>query len=432
MPRPTRRDLLAAVAVAPFVRPVFAQSKDALPVTGDADDRLKPLDDLFTGYMTEHKLPGAAVALTRHGKLMYARGFGHADAAKKVPVQPNALFRLASVSKPITAVAVLQLVEKKKLKLDAPILEYVTLKPVLAPKEKADPRWEKVTVRHCLQHTGGWDRDKSLDPCTATWDVAKALGVNPPLTPEQVTRYALGQPIEYVPGDRYCYSNLGYLLLGRAIEAVTKAKYEEVVRKAVFAPLKMTTPSLARAVPANRPKAEVSYFDAAGKTGTGMYPPVYGKTVPAPDGAGNIEAFEAHGGWVMSAIDLVRFAAAFDDPAKCPLLSEDSIREMWERPAGAAGEENGKPKKVYYGCGWSVRQIGNEGKVNAWHLGRWSGVSTLVVRRHDGFAWAVLFNTEFLPGGKKETAGEVAEAIHPAVDAVTEWPTTDGFAKWVK
>jgi N-acyl-D-amino-acid deacylase len=417
----TRRTVLKLSAAAPFARlgVSSAAESDKFSITGVDDERLKPFDLLFTDHVVKNKLPGAAVALTRNGKLVYARGFGYANVEKKTPVQPTSLFRTASVSKSITAVAVMQLVEKKLVKLDAPILDFITLKPHLEPKTKPDPRWKKVTVRHCLQHTGGFDRDLSLDPCTATGDVAKALGTTPPLTPAQVTRYALGRPIEHEPGEQYVYSNLGYLLLGRVIEAAAKSTYTEYVRKKVFAPLKVTVPQLARALPANRPKTEVSYYDANGTTSLCLYPPMIGQKVPMPDGGGNIEAFEAHGGWVASAVDLVRFVSAFDDPTKCPLLSEESIREMWARPSATRWEENGRPTPTYYACGWSVRPIGQQMKVNAWHYGRMSGTSTVIVHRCDGFAWAVLFHTDFLPGGKKEPSG-VSEAIHPLVDATRE------------
>src|SRR5436853_534503 len=88
-----------------------APGRDAIPVTGEANPNLASFDDLLTKLLTENKqVPGAALAVTRHGKLVYSRGFGYADTAKKIAVQPNARFRIASVTKPLTAVAILQLV----------------------------------------------------------------------------------------------------------------------------------------------------------------------------------------------------------------------------------------------------------------------------------------------------------------------------------
>src|SRR5262249_11321033 len=159
------------------------------------------------------------------------------------------------------------------------------------------------------------------------------------------------------------YSNLGYLVLGRMIESVTGQKYEEHVKAKVFDPLKVHGPRLGRALPENRARGEVHYYDPKGRQDRCLYPPKRGQTLPLPDGAASLEGFEAHGGWIASAIDLVKFASAFDDPRKCPLSSEKSIQAMWARPEGAAGKEkNGRPRAAYYGCGWDVRPVEDKGK----------------------------------------------------------------------
>jgi N-acyl-D-amino-acid deacylase len=180
--------------------------------------------------------------------------------------------------------------------------------------------------------------------------------------------------------------------------------------------------SLGRALPENRAKGEVKYYDPRKRTGACLYPPRVGEQVPTPDGALNVEGYEAHGGWVASAPDLVRFAAAFDDPAKCKLLSAASVRAMWERPAGDPGHDaKGKPKAAYYGCGWDVRPIGAGGRVNAWHTGLIPGTASILVRLHDGLDWAVLFNADRDPDNKF-----LAELIDPlfaeAAAEVKDWP----------
>ena len=422
---PTRRQALAAAVAAavPFARP--APAADDLPTTGPADKRLASFDDLLTRFVAEHKIPGASLAVTKDGKLVYARGYGVAVVGEKRPVQPTSLFRIASISKPITAVGVLQLAERKKLKLDDPVLDHLTLEAFVPKGAKPDPRWKQITVRHCLQHTGGWDRDKSGDPCFKIWQIAKEMSTETPVPPDQIVRYMLGQPLDADPGTKYAYSNLGYLVLGAIVEAVTKQTYEEFVLKSVFAPLKITEPKLCRVFPADRPKTEVGYADANKKTGRCLYPPKRGEQVPFPDGAMNVESFAAHGGWVASAVDLVRFAAALDYGRKSPLLAEESIAAMWAPPAGEPGHgKDGKAKAVYYGCGWQVRPQG-KGRANAWHTGLIPGTSTLLVRRHDGLNWAVLFNTDRTPDGKTVLAGLIDGPLHAAADAVKEWPTEE-------
>lgn len=413
---PTRRQFLAAAACASGgLHPRLARAAD-----------LAPFDDLMTQFVEENAVPGVALAVARNGTLAYARGFGFADRDRKVAVKPDALFRIASISKPFTAVAVLQLAEKKTLGLDDPVLKYVTLEP---PQGKTrDPRWKDVTVRHCLQHTGGWDRGKSGDPIGIPTVIAKELGIPFPVPAEAVVRFTMGRPLDFDPGERFAYSNVGYLVLGRVIEAVTGKKYDEYVRAEVLAPAGVTRMRLGRALPEDRPADEVGYHDPANRKAACVYPPRVGEQVPVADGAMNVEGFEAHGGWVASAVDLVRFARAFDDPAKCKLLAPESIKTMWARPAGAAGHDaEGKPAAAYYGCGWDVRPVGTTGKANTWHGGLLvPGTSTLLVRRWDGLNWAVLFNTHVGKDGKV-LANLIDPLVHRAADAVTRWPDADLF-----
>jgi N-acyl-D-amino-acid deacylase len=411
----------AAFAAAGFAQPTTACA-DELPATGPADPKLAPFDQLMTSFLKEHHVPGGSLAVARHGKLVYARGFGFADAATNRPVEPVSLFRIASVSKPLTAVAVLQLVDRKKVTLDDPVLKYVRLRPHLEKGTERDPRWDKITVRHCLHHTGGWDRDKSFDPIGIPWKIADALKIQPPVAPEDVVRYMMGQPLDFDPGARFAYSNLGYLLLGRVIETASGESYESYVRTHVLAPLGVTRTRLGRALPENRAEGEVHYHDAKKATGRCLYPPRRGERVPFPDGAANFEGYEAHGGWIASAVDLVRFASAFDQPKRCPVLSETGIRTMWERSEGNVDRKaNGKPRAAYYGCGWNVRQEGSGGATNTWHSGLINGTSSLLVRRLDGLNWVVLFNTDRNPGGKV-LATVIDPLVHEAADEVKVWP----------
>jgi N-acyl-D-amino-acid deacylase len=422
---PTRRRFLQRVGAA--VGLSLASSVFAQEPTGTADARLASFDDLMTSFVKERQVPGAALAVTRGGKLAYARGFGYADVEKKEAVAPAAPFRIASVSKPLTAVAVLRLIEKGRLKLDDRVLDHLTLAPHLGPGAKPDPRWKKITIRQLLQHTGGWDRDKSYDPIGIPWDIARSLGIKPPVKPEHVVRYMMGQPLDFEPGERYAYSNLGYLLLGRLIETVSGRPYETYVREQVLAPLGVKDMRLGKALLEDRAKGEVRYYDRRKRTGPALYGKNVGEKVPLQYGAENFEAYEAHGGWVASAIDLVRFAAAFDDPARCPVLNAKSIETMWARPAGLAGhDEGGKPLEAYYGCGWDVRPEGPKGEANTWHAGYIVGSESLLVRRWDGLNWAVLFNTS---SGRKSLAGAIDPLLHEAADKVKEWPRKDLFEK---
>ncbi len=422
---PTRREFLTTSAI-------LAAGGSHPPLTAAPNPQLAPFDKLLTAFVAEQRLPGAAVAVTRGGKLVYARGFGFANVEKKIPVRPRSLFRIASVSKPITAVAVLMLVEQQKVKLDEPVLNYIRLKPALPAGARIGRRWAKVTVRECLHHTGGWDRDRKggFDPIAVPRRISKSLGLGGPPSPDDIVRYMMGRPLDFEPGAKMVYSNFGYLVLGRIIEAVTRQRYEAWVKKHVLAPVNVVDMSLGKGLLRNRAKGEVHYYDSQKRTAPCLYAPRAGQLVPLPDGAENIEGFEAHGGWIASAVDLVRFACAFDYGHKSPLLSANGIKQMWARPQGAAGHDaSGKPKAAYYGCGWSVRPIGNTGRANTWHNGLIAGTSTLLVRRWDGLNWAVLFNTDANASGKPP-ADLIDGPMHRAADEVKTWPDEDLFGKF--
>ena len=393
-----------------------------------ADSPFKPLDDLMAGFLERHKLPGASLAVGRGGRVLYARGFGWADVEAKKPVQPDSLFRLASISKSITAVAVMRAVEQKKLSLEDKILHWI---PDWVPAELPDARWRDITLRHLLHHTGGWDRDKSFDPMFRAVPFAKELGVDSPAKPEHIIRVMLTKPLDFTPGERYAYSNFGYCLLGRVLERLDGVSYFESVQQRVLQPLGLKRLSLGRTLKEFAAPDEVTYYGSPGATGLSVFAPNVGQQVPLPYGAWHLEAMDAHGGWIGSASDLVRLAMSLDPQAKRPLLTAASLKAMWARPNGSAGHEpDGRPKDVHYGIGWQVRTLSSGNKINVWHTGSLEGTSTILVRRHDGFCWAVLFNSRngFNPETMKYDVWptkEIDSAVHQAVDSVKTWPTKD-------
>jgi N-acyl-D-amino-acid deacylase len=140
---------------------------------------------------------------------------------------------------------------------------------------------------------------------------------------------------------------------------------------------------------------------------------------------------DAHGGWIASAVDLVRFATQLQSVQPPGPLSRKSLEAMAACPPGAAGHDSdGAPKDSYYGFGWSVRPVGREGKYNLWHTGLFSGSSTLLVIRHDGLCWAVLFNTSATADGRAP-AEKIDSLVHQAADAVGSWPEIDLFEEFL-
>lgn len=427
------RRLALLLALSGVASPAPAREPEADPakvvVTGVHDPKLESFDRLMRGFVARNRVPGAALAVTRNGRLVYARGFGFADLETAEPVRPHVLFRIASVSKPLTAVAVLHLIDQGKLRLDSTILD--VLRPeAVATKDgpPADPRWKQITVGEVLQHRGGWDRAASFDPMFRSVAIAREFDAEPPAGPALILRSMLRRPLDFDPGARFAYSNFGYCVLGRVVETVTGEPYGEAVRQRVLVPLGIDPREmrLGHTLSAGRAAGEVHYYDEKGRTGAAVVGSPIGRTVPEPYGAWSLEAMDAHGGWLASAPALVKFASAFDHPARCKVLSARAIGLMFARPPGPAGfEPDGKPKDAYYGCGWQVRPVGRD-RANTWHNGSLPGTASILVRRSDGVNWAVLFNTRDGPDGRL-LAGKIDPLVHQAADAVRLWPVENLF-----
>lgn len=410
---------LIAVIVAAFLS--FELHADDAVSTGTVRPELQQFDELMTSFLKAHDLPGAALAIGHRGKLIYARGFGYADVVAQEKVQPDSLFRIASISKPVTAAAILKLVQTQKLKLDDKAFAIVKLEAHRQEGTRPDPRLADVTISHLLQHTGGWDREKSFDPMFQSTKFAKALNVAAPAKPEHVIRYMLGQPLDFTPGERYAYSNFGYCVLGRVIEVVTKMPYEEFVQTEILRPLGITAMKLGHTRLEDRAKNEVRYYSKKSPTGPSVFEADLGQQIHLPYGAWYLEAMDAHGGWLASAPDLVKFSMAFRLTPEHRLLNDNSKKLMIERPRGLAGfNEDGSPREVYYGLGWQVRPVPETQFVNIWHAGGLPGTSTFLahLQRVD-LSWAVLFNSR---DTDPPPSSQIDLLLNEARKRTTQWP----------
>ena len=175
----------------------------------------------------------------------------------------------------------------------------------------------------------------------------------------------------------------------------------------------------------------MTYYDSRHRTGRAISGPKIGGQSPLPYGVECIETMDANGGWIASAVDLVRFAAALDDPKRCPILSEESIGAMLAPPPGAVGHgPKGRQKPTYYACGWDVRPaLRQPDKYTKWHGGMLAGSSTLLVCRDDGIDWAVLFNSDAGKDGK-EFAGLIDPLLHKPASEIKDWPEINLFPRF--
>ncbi|MFI4875163.1 MAG: serine hydrolase [Blastopirellula sp. JB062] len=402
------------------------QFAPAEQTTGIAAPELAKADQAMRDFLSQSPIAGAAVAITDQGRLVYARGFGFADVEKREPVQPDSLFRIASVSKPITAAAIMQLVDRNQLSLDDHALDLLPHEPLIVEEKTFDQRLRQITIRHLLHHSGGWDRDQSGDPMFQSPRFRHLLGPSAPVDSDGVIRVVLGRKLDFDPGSRYAYSNFGYCLLGRIIEQITGQTYERYVQDQVLAPLGIRQMRIGATRLSGRVAGEVRYYDPRHESS--VFAVDLRQTVLAPYGAWSLEAMDAHGGWIGSAVDLARFATALDQTESCPILSAAALRELDARPDGAAGhDDQGSPKNSYYGGGWAIR-VEDDGRRYREHAGSLPGTNSIVVRRTDGRNLIILLNARHTPTTSMPIIS-LSRRINALLDTIEVWPQKDLFVR---
>jgi len=377
-------------------------------VTGVEEPALASFDTTVMSFMQSHDITGGALAVTKDGRVLLERGYTYRPTEDDITVQPNSLFRIGSISKPITAVAVLRLVEQGRLDLSDRVLDVLDLKA--RPGDVADPRLRDITIRHLLEHLGGWDRDETFDPMFRDREIARILNKDLPISQQDIITYMNGQELQHDPGTTYAYSNYGYLLLGRVIERVTGVDYETFVVDEVLAPLGVNEMQLGGNLEESRLPNEVAYHVE------GRWQSVFSENarVKPAYGGWNQENLDAHGGWVGSVGDLARFASSFDMPESHAVLDQPSIERMFALPQNTDPGDY-RPGSEYYALGWFVRDYGG-GQLNTWHVGSLPGTFGLMVRVRDGVGWVVLFNR------RGDEFGPIDGLLHHAAARVEEWP----------
>lgn len=395
--------------------------------TGSALPGLGSYDELMTELIRNWDVTGAGLAVARGDKLLLVRGYGFADKDRHAPVEPASLFRLASLSKTVTAVAVLQLVQDKRLGLDDKVL------PILGdigprPDRITDARVRDITVRHLLQHSGGFNRARSGDVVFLPGAADAASRQRGPLPPEcpTILRDTLERKLDFTPGERFAYSNIGYCILGRIVERVTGAPYETHVRARVLAPAGADRMKVGRTLQAAA--GEVSYYDYRGAKEAKAMPGLGLTLAPRPYGAFAVETMDSYGGWIGAPVDYLRFILAIDGRRGAALLGASALAEMNARSMlpGVKGEdEEANREGVWYGLGIRVRQLKNG--VNLFHFGSLPGTTTLAVRTADGFAWVAAFNGR--PQDRNAFRRELDRGLWAAKNKVTKWPEGDLFAR---
>jgi CubicO group peptidase (beta-lactamase class C family) len=192
-----------------------------LSAASSAQDFLTKMNQIVDSYVSSKQFMGT-VLVERDGKMLLNKGYGFANLEWEVPNTPNTKFRLGSVTKQFTAASILLLEERGKLKTGDPVKNYIANAPAA---------WDKVTIFHLLTHTSGIPSFTSFPDYASTEAIATS--------PEALVLRFRDKPLEFQPGEKWDYSNSGYVLLGYIIEQVSGKRYADFVAENIFQPLGM-------------------------------------------------------------------------------------------------------------------------------------------------------------------------------------------------
>jgi CubicO group peptidase (beta-lactamase class C family) len=321
------------------------------------DDLSAQVDRAVEAERKAQQIPGVAIAICREGKIIKAAGYGLANVELDVPVTPETIFQTGSVGKQFTSMAVMMLVEEGKIGLDQKIVKYIPESPAA---------WKEVTIRQLLTHTSGI-ADYGGEEDTMNKGV---INFRKDYTEEQLVQAFAKMPMDFAPGEKWKYSNTGYVLLGIIIHRVTGEFYGDFLQERIFKPLGMTSTRI------------ISEADIVPHRSSG-YRLVKGMLKNQEWVSPTLNT-TADGALYTNVLDLAKWDAALD---KGLLVKPSSYDLMWT----SAKLNNGK--KATYGFGWALGEIGGKRAVS--HDGAWQGFTMSINRfLDDRFTVIVMTNLD--------------------------------------
>lgn len=357
------------------------------PTTGFSNTpHIETFDKKFIDFLRQWGLPGGQVTVMKNGNILVKRGYGWANMITRQPIEPYSQFRIASVSKTITAIAILKLVDENKLNLNDKVFHILNdLKPL--KNRKINPKIYQISILNLLQMSSGWFAPGShFDPLFGPWPqpIVRILSPELPASCQTTTRYMMSAPLRFKPGTSYSYSNLDYCILGLVINKVTGSPYgyqgyENFIRSSLLAPLQIKDMAIASTQYKYRLPHEVTYYRDIHATHQ-----MLDDKADLPYSTSEIlKKNFANGGWVATATDLaVLIQAALEHK----ILSQKSLDLMLSKPSFV------NPKRSSYYTIGSLIDV-RQGKRYWVQHGSFTGTHSLIVTKPDGTTITALFNS---------------------------------------
>jgi D-alanyl-D-alanine carboxypeptidase len=349
------------------------------------------IDAKVTLWMNTHAMPGSSIAISKNGKLVYRKAYGNADNVSNEKVTINSKFRVASVSKTFTGVAILKLVQQGSLSLNQKVFGTGSILGTTYGTQPYKPFVTDIAVEHLLKHlTGGWSTNTPGDPAFYDSSMSHAVLINWTLD---------NNPLVSTPGTTYRYSNFNYILLARIIERVSGKPYENFLKDEIFTPLGALNTSLAGNNFASKKPNEVTYYGQA-------------VDIPFVYSLYNYNRGDGAFGWISTPTDMLRFATAVDSSTTRPdILNSTSLGLM----------RTGSTANPNYGCGWGI-----EGPEWYW-FGSLPGTASLIYRNSNGICIAFVANSRLQPNPNNALNGIASFVNSIITDNTIPWQDIDQF-----
>ena len=371
--------------------------KDSSPTPDPVDppqQDITALDTKITQWMASNNMPGFSLAISKNGKLVYRKGYGVGDKEANTPVTAESEFRVASVSKLITSVAVMKLVQDGKLSMDQKVFGTGSILGTTYGTQPYKQFVTDITLSHLLHHTeGGWGQ--SNDP--AFFD--KTLDAN------SIINYTLNNVLlTKAPGTSFDYSNFGYMLLEKIIEKSSGKTYAAYVNDEIWQKVGARQSAVAATSLSGRTAKEVKYYGQAGDANF-----VY-------DYIGFNRAAGAMG-WKSTPTDLLLFANAVDSSDTRPdLLTLPTIKTMVTTTPASTGFGG-----MQFGCGWVVEN-------SEWFWwGSLPGTFAILYRNKNGICIAATSNSRRQPTPENSLYSFISVINYAAFDTSIPWQDIDQF-----
>lgn len=363
--------------------PLFSDVSESFNEFGLNSSEKKELDREVRRFMETFLVPGLSIAIAKQGRLVINEAFGFTDILKQEILKPSHRFRIASLSKPLTAAAIFKLIQAQRVSLFDRVFSPEGILCNLIDPNLRSSFLEEVTIDHLLSHkVGEWQNDHT-DPMLYDLSLSSKDLIN--LTLKK-------RPLSFLPGNTYRYSNFGYFLLGRVIEAVTQIPYGRAMHDLVFSQCGMRSLELAKNSFKDKPTYEVTYLDQEGNDPYAL----------------NLERSDASGGWISTAEDLARFLVRLDFSETAPcFLGSDYVQLMTT------------PQSSDYARGWCINRWNNW-----WHLGCLPGTVSFMVHTYNGFCMVALANTCMR---KNEMQVAIDQLMMRLINKIKKWPNINLF-----